>query len=263
MLDQIAENLQPFERSIVANLEYVQRVAFFFTRNHHDANDIAQETALRALGTKDRLRDEARLKTWLYEICRNTFISSYRKTKREGVGESEASEMTEQPRLFLSEGWDYAYSRNPEHYLNQNLDLRMAMEKVPVTARKTFVLRHIDGFEVKEMHSMEGVSTHTIYSRLDDAAKYMKEALDDKTIEVPKKKRKMNARHWRQLDSEYVGRIVSAYTDCEGDVKSTARYLGLSENTVKKYWRQNGLKEVPRPIQNQHSYKEEKISAVS
>jgi RNA polymerase sigma factor (sigma-70 family) len=69
------EQLIEFQRSL-------KSFAYGFTSNEEDANDLLQETYLKALTYKDKFQEKTNLKAWLYTIMRNTFINNYRKAVR-------------------------------------------------------------------------------------------------------------------------------------------------------------------------------------
>ncbi|HON21175.1 MAG TPA: sigma-70 family RNA polymerase sigma factor, partial [Bacteroidales bacterium] len=71
-----------FQQDIIALESALRNFAFSLTLNQDDADDLLQDTFLKALLYKDKFEDDTNLKAWLYTIMRNTFINNYRrKTK--------------------------------------------------------------------------------------------------------------------------------------------------------------------------------------
>lgn len=75
-------HLDRFERDVMPLIKDLHRSAYAYTRNAADAEDLVQETLLRAFRAFDKLSGDYRLKAWLLSIMRNTWISRYRATMR-------------------------------------------------------------------------------------------------------------------------------------------------------------------------------------
>ena len=71
-----------FDQLVAGYIEYLQPFALSLTNNFDDANDLCQETMLRALLYQDKFEQGTNLKAWLYTIMRNTFINQYRRNRR-------------------------------------------------------------------------------------------------------------------------------------------------------------------------------------
>lgn len=70
-----------FTSQITGLQETLKQFTYRFTRNHDEAQDLVQDTMLKALIYKDKFRENTNLKGWLFTIMRNTFINNYRKSK--------------------------------------------------------------------------------------------------------------------------------------------------------------------------------------
>lgn len=70
---------------ITSHIPALRTFARRFERSEVDADDLVQETILKALSHLDQFQEGTRLKSWLFTILRNTFITSYQRRKREGV----------------------------------------------------------------------------------------------------------------------------------------------------------------------------------
>lgn len=71
-----------FDTQLIAFQRSLKSFAYGFTNNDEEANDLLQETYLKALTYRDKFEEKTNLKAWLYTIMRNTFINNYRKAVR-------------------------------------------------------------------------------------------------------------------------------------------------------------------------------------
>ena len=79
-----AEEREPFfEREVMQHLDALYRTALRMTRNPQDAEDLVQETMLRAFRFLDRFEPGTNLRAWLFKILTNTYINRYRKASSE------------------------------------------------------------------------------------------------------------------------------------------------------------------------------------
>jgi len=74
-----------FEREVIDNIPYLERVAYNFSRNKDDIHDLVYETLYKVLKNRDKLKERSNLKPWAKTILKNNFISMYRKRKSENV----------------------------------------------------------------------------------------------------------------------------------------------------------------------------------
>jgi len=72
-----------FEREVMQHLDALYRTALRMTRNPQDAEDLVQETMLRAFRFLDRFEPGTNLRAWLFKILTNTYINRYRKQSSE------------------------------------------------------------------------------------------------------------------------------------------------------------------------------------
>src|SRR3954464_11791091 len=71
-----------FEKAAMPYVDSLYNTAYRMTRNSEDAEDLVQETYLKAYRYYDKLEEEPTLRAWLYKIMKNTFINNYRKRQR-------------------------------------------------------------------------------------------------------------------------------------------------------------------------------------
>src|SRR5690242_283998 len=82
MLARRKEHRAEFEREALAHLDALYGAAYRLTRNPRDAEDLVQDTILRAYRFWDSFEKDSNCKAWLFRILTNTFINEYQKRKR-------------------------------------------------------------------------------------------------------------------------------------------------------------------------------------
>ncbi|WP_322893957.1 MULTISPECIES: sigma-70 family RNA polymerase sigma factor [unclassified Yoonia] len=131
----------------------LHRRALKLTSDKHRADDLVQETLLKAWAKRDSFRPDTHLRAWLFTILRNTFFSDLRKYRRE-VEDADgalADGLSEQPRQ------DHAIAMN---------ELLSAIALLPDVQRKPVVLMGVYGFSQLEAAAACGCTVGTIKSRV-------------------------------------------------------------------------------------------------
>ncbi len=168
-----------FEAEALPLLQGIYSAAFRLTRNAADAEDLVQETFLRAYRGFHQFEPGTNLKAWLYRILTNTFINSYRKKQREPQTDS----------LDETEDW-YLYSRMAERGTEPSAeasvieslpdeDVQEALSSLPDQFRLAVLLADVEGFSYKEIAEITGVPIGTVMSRLHRGRKALEKRLWD------------------------------------------------------------------------------------
>jgi RNA polymerase sigma-70 factor (ECF subfamily) len=168
-----------FEDEALPLLSGMYSTAFGFTRNAADAEDLVQETFLRAFRSYDRFDRGSNLKGWLYTIMRNAFINSYRKKQREpetvdGIDVEDWYLYTK-----LAEG---GFTPSAETTVIEDLpdeDVRRALMSLPEGSRAVVLLADVEGFSYAEIAQILGIPAGTVMSRLHRARKALEKRLWD------------------------------------------------------------------------------------
>jgi len=175
MADQatFAEQAMPFMGSLYA-------AAMRMTRNAADAEDLVQETYLRAYRGFGGFQEGTNLKAWLYRILTNTFINSYR-AKQRRPGESELDEV-EDLYLYRRIGGLEAsrLSRSAEDELMDYFpesEVKSAVEELPENFRIAVLLADVEGFSYKEIAEILDIPIGTVMSRLHRGRKALQKRL--------------------------------------------------------------------------------------
>jgi RNA polymerase sigma-70 factor, ECF subfamily len=168
-----------FEAEALPLLQGLYSAAFRLTRNAADAEDLVQETFLRAYRGFHQFEPGTNLKAWLYRILTNTFINSYRKKQREPQTDS----------LDETEDW-YLFSRMAERGTEPSAetsvieslpdeDVQDALSSLPEQFRIAVLLADVEGFSYKEIAEITGVPIGTVMSRLHRGRKALEKRLWD------------------------------------------------------------------------------------
>jgi RNA polymerase sigma-70 factor (ECF subfamily) len=151
------------------------------TRNPQDAEDLVQETYLRAFRFFGQFQPGTNLRAWLFKILTNNYINSYRKASAEprnsSLDSTEDFSLYQQMARELpggSAGWDVE-TEVLDRFAAQ--DIREAIENLPPAFRMTVLLADVEGFSYKEIAEITGVSKGTVMSRLFRGRRLLQKAL--------------------------------------------------------------------------------------
>jgi RNA polymerase sigma-70 factor (ECF subfamily) len=162
------EDVQRFQRDALPLLDSLYGAALRMTRNPADAEDLVQETMLRAYRSFDRFEPGTNLKAWLFRILTNAYINAYRKKQREPQKVSQ--DQIEDFDLYQElKDHDPDLARTPENIVLDSLvdsDILEAIEDLPEQFRLAVVLSDIEGFSYAEMAEIMDVPMGTVMSRL-------------------------------------------------------------------------------------------------
>jgi RNA polymerase sigma-70 factor (ECF subfamily) len=167
-----------FEEDIVPLLPQLYSAALRLTRNPADAEDLLQESLLRAYRGYGGFKAGTNLRAWLYRILTNTFINRYRQQARQ-PSEVELGEL-EDMYLYRRLGQDSGAARSAEEEALDRFvdeDVRAAVESLPENFRIPVLLADVEGFSYKEIAEIMGVPIGTVMSRLHRGRKALEKAL--------------------------------------------------------------------------------------
>ncbi|MDQ2754431.1 MAG: sigma-70 family RNA polymerase sigma factor [Actinomycetota bacterium] len=166
-------------------MEYMSSLysaALRMTRNPSDAEDLVQETYLKAYRAFGGFQEGTNLKAWLYKILTNTFINSYRAKKRR----PEQTELDDVEELYLYRrlgGLEaVAASRSAEEEVLDHFtegEVKAAVEALPEQFRMAVLLSDVEGFAYKEIAEILDIPIGTVMSRLHRGRKALQKTLHD------------------------------------------------------------------------------------
>ena len=160
--------------------------AMRMTRNPADAEDLVQETYLKAYRGFGGFQEGTNLKAWLYRILTNTFINNYRAKKRR----PDESDLDEVEDLYLYRrlgGLEAAEAgRSAEDELLDHvtdIEVKEALESLPEQFRVAVLLADVEGFSYKEIAEILDVPIGTVMSRLHRGRKGLQKRLYEYAVE--------------------------------------------------------------------------------
>ncbi|MGA0893162.1 MAG: sigma-70 family RNA polymerase sigma factor [Ilumatobacteraceae bacterium] len=152
--------------------------ALRMTRNAADAEDIVQETYLRAYRSYESFEKGTNLRAWLFRILTNTFINSYR-AKQRRPQETDVDDVDDLYLYRRVRSADFS-SRSAEETLFDLFtddEVKQALEDLPESFRLPVLLADVEGFSYREIAEMLDVPIGTVMSRLHRGRKSMQKAL--------------------------------------------------------------------------------------
>ena len=160
--------------------------ALRMTRNPADAEDLVQETYLRAYRGFGGFKEGTNLKAWLYRILTNTFINQYRSAKRK----PDQVDLDDVEDLYLYRrlgGMEAAMAgRSPETEVLESMPeaaVKEAVESLPEQFRMAVLLADVEGFAYKEIAEILDIPIGTVMSRLHRGRKLLQKRLWDFAVE--------------------------------------------------------------------------------
>lgn len=175
-----------FSELAMEHMSSLYGAALRMTRNPADAEDLVQETYLKAYRAFHSFQEGTNLKAWLYRILTNTFINTYRAKKRR----PEMSEIEDVEDLYLYHrlgGLEAATAgRSAEDQVLERFtddEVKAALEALPDTFRMAVLLADVEGFSYKEIAEIMDIPIGTVMSRLHRGRRALQKALYDFGIE--------------------------------------------------------------------------------
>jgi RNA polymerase sigma-70 factor (ECF subfamily) len=147
-----------FRKNLIGIQDELLRFAFKLTADREDANDLLQETSLKALDNEDKYTPDTNFKGWMYTIMRNIFINNYRKTVRDQTFIDQTDNL-----FHLNLPQDSGFESTEGNY--DLKEIRKIVHSLPKEYRVPFSM-YVSGFKYREIADKLGLPLGTVKSRI-------------------------------------------------------------------------------------------------
>ena len=162
-----------FQRQALEHLNRLYNLAVYLTRNGPQAEDLVQETYLRAFRFAHRFQPGTNLRAWMFQILRNTFLTFYRHREREPAFLDEGDLDTERDTMF------HDAPQKDGAALEAETDLGRAIARLPEEFRTILILAEVEGLALEEVAEIMGCPVGTVKSRIFRAKERLRGFLKD------------------------------------------------------------------------------------
>ncbi|MGB3617346.1 MAG: sigma-70 family RNA polymerase sigma factor [Catalinimonas sp.] len=165
-----------FEQEFMPFIEALYNFAYNLTRDEDDANDLVQETYLKAYRFFDSYEPGTNAKAWLFRILKNSFINEFRKKSKEPA----KVDYQEVETYYNSEDVDVTITTDLRIETVQDLlgdEIATALNALAVDFRTVIILCDLEGFTYEEMAKILNIPIGTVRSRLHRARNLLKDRL--------------------------------------------------------------------------------------
>ena len=189
MLGQARKLRREFEDEAVPHLDALYGVALRLTRNPRDAEDLVQDTVLRAYRYWHKFERGTNCKAWLFKILTNTFINRYHRVRRDREHLASVAAQVDLDEAATQDILSHEVaeaSRDPEGALASRLlsdDVVRALETLPAEFRLAVLLSDVEEFSYKEIAEIMECPVGTVMSRLFRGRRLLQRALHDYAVE--------------------------------------------------------------------------------
>lgn len=164
-----------FQTAVIDIQSYLKSFAMTFTRNEEDANDLTQETIMKALRYKDKYTPQTNFKAWIFTIMKNIFINNYRRKSKANTIFDNTQEL-----YYLN-----TKSKNdvePDSTYTEK-EIMKEINALDIEYKKPFMM-HFEGYKYKEISDEMELPIGTVKSRIFLARKKLMEKLKDLRIDA-------------------------------------------------------------------------------
>jgi RNA polymerase sigma-70 factor, ECF subfamily len=173
-----SEQQRAFEREALPHTELLYNYALRMTNNPADADDLLQETFLKAYRFWDKYEQGTNIRAWLFRIMKNSYINRYRKETKEPA----TVEYQEVENFYTSVRDESAAPSDAQENMIGNLlddDVASAVADLPEDFRTVVILCDIEGLSYEEIAEFVDIPLGTVRSRLHRGRKLLRDRLTD------------------------------------------------------------------------------------
>lgn len=174
---------QAFENEALPHMEALHSYALKLCRDEQSSRDLVQETMLKAFRYSHTYSEGTNCKAWLFQICKNSYINSYRRAQYEPI----ATDFQQLEAHSSSEGIEWQFSASERHFQQEtpsfqdaNLfgdDVMLALAAIPADYQTAILLSDIEGYSYEEIAGFVHVPIGTIRSRIHRGRKMLSDRL--------------------------------------------------------------------------------------
>ncbi len=166
-----------FERALLPYVESLYSTAYRLVLNPQDAEDLVQETFMKAFKYFDKFEKGTNIRAWLFKILKNTFINLYRK-KKKTLPQIDFSEIEENcENLIITQNKIFEYTEELSDLSSIDEEIKKALDGLPEEYRKVIIMADIEGKSYKEIADKLNLPLGTVMSRLYRGRKNLEETL--------------------------------------------------------------------------------------
>ncbi len=170
------EKIEIFEKEFLPHVEALKTFAYYLTYNDNDANDLVQETYMKAFRFAEKFDKGTNAKAWLFRILKNAYINDYRKKSKQPdrvdfedvINYHKSDDVTDNKYLNLKE-------ESIDEMMGD--EITKAINSLPPEFRTVILLADIEDFSYKEISKIIDVPIGTVRSRLFRARNTLKDLL--------------------------------------------------------------------------------------
>jgi len=183
----VTERRASFDEEALPHLDAVYRFALRLSGSPDQAQDLVQDTFVRAFKAWDQYTPGTQCKSWLFTICRNLFIRQWERGQRhdETVADNTRPEAPGQD--VGNPLWSAVADVDPEGRFFDSIvdeEVLRAIDALPEDFRTVVVLSDVEGLSYQEISDMVGVPVGTVKSRLFRGRRQLQKALYDYAVEM-------------------------------------------------------------------------------
>lgn len=167
----MTNNSTNFTKDLLSIQDDLLRFAYKLTADREDANDLLQETSLKALDNEDKYMPETNFKGWVYTIMRNIFINNYRKIVREQTFVDQTDNL-----YHLNSSTEPTYESADQAY--DLKEMHRVVNALPSEYKVPFSM-HVAGFKYREIAEKLGLPLGTVKSRIFCTRQKLQQELKD------------------------------------------------------------------------------------
>ena len=160
-----------FRKDLVGVQDELLRFAYKLTTDREEANDLLQETSLKALDNEDKYMPDTNFKGWMYTIMRNIFINNYRKVVRDQTFIDQTDNL-----YHLNLPQDTGFESTERTY--DLKEMHRVVNALPKEYRVPFAM-HVSGFKYREIAEKLNLPLGTVKSRIFFTRQKLQEELKD------------------------------------------------------------------------------------